>query len=81
MSSNNPPDVVLELTHELATFLLENCHANRRLGLAMIMAIGEENMPVEEKRVKAQKFVELNEQFGKIMYQLRKAGAREKDDV
>jgi translation initiation factor 2 alpha subunit (eIF-2alpha) len=80
MSSNNPPDVILELTHEQATFMLENCHANRRLGLAMIMAIGAEKISMEEKREKAKVYIELNDKFGDLMKLLRKAGARETDD-
>ncbi len=76
----NSPDVILELTHEQATFLLENCHANRHLGLKMIMAIADDKGTMEEKRERAQKFIELNDKFGDIMKLLHKAGAREKED-
>lgn len=77
--SNDPPDVVLELTHEQATFMLENCLANRRLCLSLIMSLAEEKISLEEKREKSEKIVELNEQFGTIMALLRRAGTREKE--
>lgn len=79
VQSNNAPDVLLELTHEEATFLLDNCQANTHLGLKMIMIIGGEKGPLEEKREKAQKYVELNEKFHNITKKLRKAGAKEKE--
>ena len=80
MSSNNPPDILLELTHEQATFMLENCHANRHLGLQMIMMIAKEKSTLEQKREKSAKYVEMNDKFGEIMKLLRKAGAREKEE-
>lgn len=78
--SNNPPDVVLNLTHGQATFMLENCIANRHLALKMIMLIGEEKVSVEEKQRRAEKFVRLNDEFGEIMKLLHKAGAKNKDE-
>lgn len=78
--SNNPPDVVLNLTHEQATFVLENCIANRHLALRMIMAIGEDKVDVDEKRRRAEKFVRLNDQFGEIMKLLQHAGAKMRDE-
>lgn len=79
-SSNNPPDVELRLTHAQATFVLENCDANRRLCLGLIMLVGEEDGSPEEKRERAEPYVRLNEQFGEIRKLLRDAGAREKED-
>jgi len=78
--SNRPPDIELGLTHAQATFLLENCLANRHLAMAMIMSIGDEKISVEEKRAKAKNYVELNEQFGEIMKLLMRAGAKRKDE-
>jgi hypothetical protein len=79
--SNNPPDVVLNLTHEQATFLLENCSANRLLALALIMSIGEDKtLTLAQKRAKADGIVKMNEDFGEIMKLLRGAGAVEKED-
>lgn len=60
--------------------MLENCIANRRLAMQMIMQIGDEKCSLAEKRRRAQKFVELNEQFGEIMKLLQKAGAKMKDE-
>jgi hypothetical protein len=78
--SNNPPDVVLELTHEQATFMLENCLANKRLIMAMILSIAKEKSSIEEKREKSEKIARMNEEFSAIMELLRRAGAREKED-
>jgi len=78
--TNNPPDVTLDLTHEQATFMLENCLANKRLCLAMIMGIAEEKISLDDKRKKAEKYDELNNKFGEIMHKLRRAGAREKEE-
>jgi hypothetical protein len=77
--TNNPPDVLLELTHEQATFMLENCLANRRLCLAMVMGIADEKISIEDKQKKAEKIVEMQEKFTELMQQLRRAGAREKE--
>lgn len=78
--SNNPPDVLLELTHEQATFMLENCLANNRLCVALIMGYAEENITIEEKYEKSKKITAIQDQFREIMALLRRAGAREKDD-
>jgi hypothetical protein len=77
--TNNPPDVLLELTHEQATFMLENCLANKRLCLAMVMGIADEKISIEDKQKKAEKIVEMQEKFTELMQQLRRAGAREKE--
>jgi len=34
--SNNPPDVILDLTFEEAKFLVENCEANLNLSLQVL---------------------------------------------
>lgn len=78
--SNNPPDVVLELTHEQATFMLENCKANMRLAFAMVMALAEEDVPIEEKRRRAEPMEKLRTQFANMSTQLRKAGAKDKEE-
>jgi hypothetical protein len=77
---NRPPDVVLSLTHEQATFMLENCLANNRLCLAMIMSIADEDIPHEDKYARAQRITALQDQFRAIMTLLREAGAKEKED-
>lgn len=76
---NNPPDVVLELTHEQATFLVENCKANLHLGLQMVLSFQHASGTLEEKRAKAQKFIDLQEQFQAVLRKLRTAGAKEND--
>lgn len=78
--SNNAPDVELRLTHEQATFLLENCRANRELGLKIIMSIADDDGSLEDKRERAERVVEMNEKFGELQRLLRDAGAREKED-
>lgn len=80
LKSNNPPDVVLELTHEQATFMVENCVANMNLCLTMIMQIGREDSEIDEKRAMARPYVELNEKFVVLLQKLREAGAKEKED-
>lgn len=39
MATNNPPDVVLELTREEAEFLLRNCDSNITVGLASLQLV------------------------------------------
>ena len=80
MTSNNAPDVVLELRHEQATFLLENVLANKRLCFALIMSIADEKISIEEKQQKAAKFDAINKQYTELMLALRKAGAKEKEE-
>lgn len=80
VKSNNPPDVILELTHEQATFLLDNAIANRRLCMQFIMQIAEHSKDIDDARKRSEKFVDMNEKFGDIMSLLRRAGAREKED-
>jgi hypothetical protein len=80
LGDNNPPDVILNLTHEQATFMLENCLANRHLALNVIMSVSSEKISREEAIKSTEKFVKLNEQFGEIMVLLRRAGAREKEE-
>jgi hypothetical protein len=78
--TNNPPDVLLELTHEQATFMLENCLANNRMCLALIMSIADDDLTRDEKMKKAQKITEMQDKFREIMKLLRRAGAREKEE-
>ena len=80
MSSNNPPDVILELTHEQATFLLESGLANMRMGMAMVLSIADEKITQEEKQKKAEKIEDMRKKFSEINRLLRRAGAREKED-
>jgi hypothetical protein len=79
-ATNNPPDVTLELTHEQATFMLENCLANNRMCLALVMSIADEDLTQGEKMEKAQKITDMQDKFRDIMKLLRRAGAREKED-
>jgi hypothetical protein len=79
-STNNPPDILLELTHEQATFMLENCLANNRLCVALILSYAEEDIDIELKRAKAEKITVMQNKFRDIMTLLRKAGAREKEE-
>lgn len=78
--SNNGPDVVLNLSHEQATFMLENCDANIRLALAMVMGIADDKIAIELKQAKAQKFINLSDKFRDIKRLLQEAGAKENDD-
>jgi len=78
--SNNPPDIVLNLTHEQASFVVENCDANTRMCLAMIMGIEDEKIPLELKREKAEKIVAMQKKFNEIRDLLFKAGAKRKEE-
>lgn len=78
--SNKPPDIELGLTHEQATFLLETCDANIRLGFSLVMSIADERITQEEKMAKAEKYENLRKKYVEIQRLLRKAGAREKED-
>lgn len=80
LKHNNPPDVVLNLTHEQATFMLKNCIANSKLCLALIMGLADENISIEHKQAKAAPIVAMQERFRDIMKLLRDAGAKEPDD-
>lgn len=60
--------------------MLDNCQANISLSLAMVMSIADENCSIEEKQIRAAKFVRLSDQFRDVMKLLRKAGAQEKED-
>jgi hypothetical protein len=79
MSGNNPPDVELGLTHEQATFLMETCEANIRLGFAIVLSIANEKLSTEEKAAKAEKFETLRKQYSEIRNLLRDAGATERE--
>lgn len=76
----NSPDVILELTNEQATFLLENCSANTRLCLQLIVSIADEKGTLENKRKRSEPIVEMSEKFNEIRKLLRKSGAMEKED-
>lgn len=78
--SNNGPDIELPLTHEQATFLLKNMIANTRLCLKLIISIADEDIELEEKQIKAQKIVNIQEKYRDIMQLLHKAGAKQPDD-
>lgn len=75
--SNNPPDIILELSNRQATFMLENCDANIRLALAMIISIADDKISVKEKQQKAEKFIKLSDKFREIRLALLKAGEKE----
>lgn len=78
MKTNNPPDVTIDLTHEQATFLLDNCLANKRLAMSVIIDISNDKKLNRDQMIKkSQAAVKLNEQFTDIMQLLRRAGARE----
>lgn len=66
MTSNNPPDVVLELTHEQAQFLLSNCDQNIAVGLAGMQMLRDRDSLV--------KLVSLTEKFKEIRNLLRRQG-------
>lgn len=76
---NNPPDVILNLMHEQASFMLETCLANMRICFAIIMGMAEEKITIEEKQKKAEKYENLRKQYAEISKMLRTAGAREKE--
>lgn len=78
--TNNPPDVTLNLTHEQATFLLETCDANIRLGFALVMSVADEKISQDKKMSKADKYESLRKQYSAIQKLLRDAGAQEKED-
>ena len=64
--SNNPPDVVLELTKDQAQFLLKNCDSNMKLALNLITQCSTQK--------EAEPYVKLNEQFKSIRSLLVKQG-------
>lgn len=66
MKSNNPPDVVLELTKEQAKFLLENCDSNITLALGLMMEVRD--------RSSAEMLISMNEQFKTIREKLKAQG-------
>jgi hypothetical protein len=59
MQSNNPPDVILELTKQQAEFLLKNCNSNITMGLKLI------DMP-DVSRGTLERAVALMEEFKAI---------------
>lgn len=71
MSSNNPPEISLNLTSTEAKFLLQNCNANIRMGLGAI----EQKMSESSIR----KLIELMEDFKTIREKLLKAGVQVDD--
>ena len=62
--SNNPPDVILELTQDEADFLLKNCESNMAFALSAMQAL--------EDMKSLEKLVDLNEKFKNIRDKLKK---------
>jgi len=73
--SNNPPDVILDLTAEEATFLLRNCQSNIQYGLQSLQAADIEGAS-NEFFVRMR---DLIEQFSNIRDKLRNSGAKDAD--
>ena len=71
--SNNPPDVVLELTQEEADFLYDNCEANMVMGLEMIQKLGNSDMTNDQIRPTAEKLSKTIDSFKAIRDKLKKA--------
>lgn len=69
-NTNNPPDVILELTMDEAKFLLENCNTNMEFGLRSMMAMPDANRETLEK------LVNLNEKFKTIRNKLLRSGVK-----
>lgn len=65
--SNNPPDVILELTSAQAAFLMGNCDSNIAFGLSAMQNS-------ELSRASVEKLVALMEEFKGIRKALIKAG-------
>ena len=80
LKHNRPPDVVLNLTHEQATFMLKNCLANSALCMKLIMSLAELGMSIEQKQAKAAPIEAMQDRFRDVMKLLRDAGAQEPDD-
>lgn len=78
--SNDPPDVVLNLTHEQATFMLKNMLANHRLCTKLILGLADLDMPIDQKPAKAAPISAMQDRFTEIMRLLRAAGAKEPDE-
>jgi len=80
LKHNRPPDVVLNLTHEQATFMLKNCLANSALCMKLVMSLAELDIPIEQKQAKAAPIAAMQDRFREIMTALRAAGAQEPED-
>ncbi len=61
---NNPPAVILELTQEEATFILDNCESNIAMGLNLLQASTSE--------ATARKVVDMMENFKTIRAKVQK---------
>lgn len=74
--SNNPPDVVLELTNEEATFLLRNCRVNIQYGLDAMQAMDLDPNTSDEFFAKMQ---EQLKHFTEMQNKLRMLGVTDAD--
>lgn len=62
--SNHPPEVTVELTRELAEFVVENCDSNLVLGLQLTQSL--------QDRDKLEQLVALNDRFKKLKDAVKK---------
>lgn len=67
--SNNPPDVVLELTKDEATMLLTHCDNSLAMGLAALDTLSP-------SRANAEKMVALMEKYKSIREKLKRQGVK-----
>lgn len=68
MKSNDPPEVIIGMSRELAKFLIENCDSNISVGLSSLqLTTSKEN---------AERLVKMIEQF-KELKQATEKGMRE----
>lgn len=68
---HNDPPILVELTPELATFVIRNCQSNLLLGLNLVIAVGSAEA--------AAPILELREQFHAVMKAVRDAGGKDPD--
>lgn len=72
MSTNNPPEVIVEMSRELADFVIENCDTNIEFGLKAMMAIGTVDDGSNKTRESLEKLVTLNENFKALKNAVKK---------
>lgn len=59
--------------------MIENCKANMHLGLQMVLSFQHAPGTLEEKREKAQKYIDLQDKFRVLLTKVRKAGGKDND--
>ena len=67
--SNNPPDIILELTAEEACLLLANCEAGCGQGLNILQAIHDGRLTLPDDKLKV--IVDLQEVLNSVRKKLK----------